>query len=79
MCILFNLMLNGKIPEHYNDIIMSTMTSQINIVSIVRSTIFSGAYQRKHPSSMSLTLVGESTVTGGFPSHRASNIDNVFI
>ena len=37
--------------NHYNDIIMSEMPSQIISVSIVCSTIFAGADQRKHQSS----------------------------
>ena len=42
---------------HYSDIIISAMTSQINGVSIVCSTVCSGADQRKHQSSASLTFV----------------------
>ena len=42
---------------HYNDVIMSMMTSQIRSVSIVYWTICSGADQRKHQSSVSLAFV----------------------
>ena len=42
---------------HYSDVIMSEMTSQITRVSIVYSTVCSGAYQRKHQSSASLASV----------------------
>ena len=65
------------IPTQYSDIIMSAMASQITGVSIVCSTVCSGADQRKHQSSASLALVSEST--GGIPSQRASNKKNAFI
>ena len=42
---------------HYNDVIMSAMTSQITGVSIVHLTVCSGADQRKHQSSASLAFV----------------------
>ena len=43
--------------EHYNDVIMSTMASQINSLTIVYSTVYSSADQRKHQSSASLAFV----------------------
>ena len=43
--------------DHYSDVIMSTMASQITGVSIVSSTVVSGADQRKHQSSASLAFV----------------------
>ena len=42
---------------HYNDVIMSAMASQIPSLTIVYSTIYSGADQRKHQSSASLAFV----------------------
>ena len=42
---------------HYSDVIMGTMASQITILTIVYSTIYSGADQRKHHSSASLAFV----------------------
>ena len=42
---------------HYNDVIMSAMTSQITSHTIVYSTVYSGADQRKHQSSASLAFV----------------------
>ena len=44
---------------HYNDVIMSTMASQITSLAIVYSAVFfySGADQRKHQSSASLAFV----------------------
>ena len=42
---------------YYSDAIMSEMASQITVVSIVCSTVWSGANQRKHQSSVSLAFV----------------------
>ena len=42
---------------HYIDVIMTTMTSQITSLTIVYSTIYSGADQSKHQSSASLAFV----------------------
>ena len=43
--------------QHYSDIIMRMMASQITRVSIVCSAVYSGADQRKHQSSASLALL----------------------
>ena len=42
---------------HYSDVIMSAMESQITSLTIVYSTVYSGANQRKHQSSASLAFV----------------------
>ena len=42
---------------HYADVILSVMASQITSLTIVYSTIYSGAYQRKHQSSALLAFV----------------------
>ena len=42
---------------HYSDVIMSVMASQITSFTIVCSTVYSGADQRKHQSSASLAFV----------------------
>ena len=42
---------------HYNDVIMTTMASQITSVTVVYSTVYSDADQRKHQSSASLAFV----------------------
>ena len=60
------------LPSHYNDTIMSAMASQITSLTIVYSTVYSGAAQRKHQSSASLAFVK-------FPAQRASNAWNVSI
>ena len=43
--------------EHFNDVIMSAIASQITGVAIVCSTVGSGPDQRKHQSSASLAFV----------------------
>ena len=42
---------------HHNDVIMSSMMSQITSRTIVYSIVYSGADQRKHQSSASLAFV----------------------
>ena len=42
--------------NHYNDVIMTTMASQITSLTIVYSIVYSGADQRKHQSSASLAF-----------------------
>ena len=42
---------------HYNDVIMGSMASQITSLTIVYSTVYSAADQRKHQSSASLAFV----------------------
>ena len=46
-----------NIAVYYSDAIMSAMASQVNGVSIVYSTVCSGADQRKHQSSVPLAFV----------------------
>ena len=43
--------------NHYDDVIMGTMASQITSLTIVYSTVYSGADQRNHQSSASLAFV----------------------
>ena len=43
--------------EHYSDVIMSSMASQITSITIVYSTVYSGTDQRKYQSSASLAFV----------------------
>ena len=42
---------------HYNDVIMTTIASQITSLTVVSSIVYSGADQRKHQSSASLAFV----------------------
>ena len=46
---------------HYNDAIMGATASQITSLTIVYSTVYSGADQRKQQSSTSLAFCGEFT------------------
>ena len=65
---------------HYSDVIMGAMASQITILTIVYSTVYSGADQRKHQKLRVTGLcVGNSPVTGEFPAQMASNAENVAI
>ena len=43
--------------QHYNDVIMGVIASQITSPTIVYSTVYSGADQRKYQSSASLAFV----------------------
>ena len=59
--------------EHYNGVIMSVMGSQITSLTIVYSTVHSGADQRTHQSSGSLAFVR------GIQRSPAGNAENVSI
>ena len=50
-------LLLAVMKEHYSDVIMGTMVSQITSLTIVYSTIYSDSDQRKHQSSTSLAFV----------------------
>ena len=43
--------------DHYSDVIMAAAAYQITSLTIVYSTVYSGADQRKHQSSASLAFV----------------------
>ena len=51
------LMLINYFWIHYNDVTMSVMASHITSLTIVYSTVYLGADQRKHQSYASLTFV----------------------
>ena len=46
-----------RVHSHYGDVIMGAITSQITSLTIVYSTVYSDADQRKHQSSASLAFV----------------------
>ena len=48
---------DDNFKNHYCDVIMGAMASQITGITIVYSTVYSGADQRKHQSSVSLAFV----------------------
>ena len=66
--------------KHYNDVMMSTMASQITSLTIVYLTIYS---RRKSKETSKLCVTGlcegNSPVTGEFPAQRASNVEIVSI
>ena len=70
----------NRYKTHYNDVIMSMIASQITSLTIVYSTVYSDADQRKHQSSASLAFVwGIHRGIGDFPAQMASNAENVSI
>ena len=56
--------------EHYVDVIMGTVASQITSLTIVYSNVYSTVDQRKHQSSASLAFVREFTVDQCIPRTR---------
>ena len=44
-------------PQHYDDVIMTAIASQITSITIVYSTVYSSAHKRKHQSPASLAFV----------------------
>ena len=60
---------------------MGVMASQISSLTIVYSTVSTGADQRKHQSSLRVTglCAGNSAVTGEFPAQMASTAEDVSI
>ena len=51
------VLITTRFRKHYNDVIMTTMASQITSLTVVYSTVYSDADQRKHQSSASLAFV----------------------
>ena len=58
---------------------MSATASQITILTIVYSTVYSGADQRNIKLRVTDFCVGNSPLAGEFPAQRASNAENVSI
>ena len=52
-----NALAHRNTTSQYSDVIMGAMASQITSLTIVYSTVYSGADQRKHQSSASLAFV----------------------
>ena len=50
--------IDGVQWHHYCDVIMNTMASQITSLTVIYSTVYSGADKREHQSSASLVFVG---------------------
>ena len=70
-------LVGNVIQNHYNDVIMSAITSQITSLTIVYSAVYSGTDQRNYQSSASLSFVREFTCHWWIPRTRASNAENV--
>ena len=51
------IMVGRVFVKHYSDVIICVMASQITSLTIVYSTVYSGADQRKHQSSASMAFV----------------------
>ena len=63
----------------YNDVIMGAMASQITSLTIVYSTVYSGAHQKTSKLRVTGLCARNSPVTGEFPAQMASNVKNVSI
>ena len=60
--------------HNYSDVIMGMIASQITSLTIVYSTVYSDADQRKHQRSASLAFyAGNSPGTDEFPAQMASD------
>ena len=71
---------NTDYAKHHGDVIMGAIASQITSLTIVYSTVYSDADQRKHQSSASLVFcVDNLPGTGEYPAQRASYAGNVTI
>ena len=76
MLFQLNYELNEGTSYHYSDVIMDAIASQITSLTIVYSTLYSGADQSKHQSSASLAFVwGIHRTTA----QMGSNAENVSI
>ena len=66
-------------PQHYSDVIMTTLASQITSLTVVYSIVYSDAYQRKHQSSASLAFVWGIHRDRWLPRTRGSYAENISI
>ena len=68
-----------KVQWHYNDVIMTTMASQITSLTTVYSTVYSGTDKKTSKLRVTGLCAGNSPATSEFPAERASNAENVTI
>ena len=62
--------------QHYSDAVMGAMASQITSLTIIYSTVYAGAHQRKTSKFRVTGLCeGNSPVTGEFPAQMTSNTE----
>ena len=69
----------GHLSLHHNDVIMNVMASQITSLTIVYSTVYSDAIQRKHQSSASLAFVRGIPRTKGTVTRKMFPYDDVIM
>ena len=65
--------------HNYSDVIIGAMASQMTSLTIVYSTVYSGADQRTSKLCVTGLCAGNSPVTDEFPAQMASNAENVSI
>ena len=66
-------------PGHYNDVNIGAIASQITSLTIVYSTVYSGANQRTSKLRVTGFCVVNSPVTGEFPTQIASNAEYISV
>ena len=66
----------GKRSNHYNDVIMGAMTSQLTSLTVVYSSVYSDTSKKTSKLRVTGLCEGNSPVTGEFPAQRASNAEN---
>ena len=64
---------------HYSDVIKNAIASQITGVSFMCSNVCSGKSKKTSKLRVTGLCEGNPQVTGGFPSQRTSNAENVSI
>ena len=57
LCVQYQTIEGNKISQHYNGVIIGAIASQITSLTIVYSSVYSDADQRKHQSSAWLAFV----------------------
>ena len=78
VCLWYSPWLITESTAHYNNVIMTTIASQITSLTVVYSIIYSGADQRKHQSYAALALcAGNSPGPVNFP-HKGPVTRKIF-
>ena len=70
---------SNTISEHYNDVIISAVASQITSLTIVYLIVHSGANQRNHQSAASLAFVWGSHRLPVNSPHKMLPFDDVIM
>ena len=80
------IFIQGNVCEHYSDVIMGARASQITSLTIVYSTVNTGADQKNIKAQRHWPLCGEFTgdqwisrITDEFPTQMSSNMENISI